>query len=79
MFKSAKFIWIACVQKPEEDEPVDTALWGEMEDEIFEEVEPEEDSEEEEEEMAEEQETEAGEEVRPEPEDMAGLKTPGEG
>lgn len=65
------------LRKPEEEEPVDKSLWGEMEDEIFEEVEPEEDSEEEEE--TEEQEEQMSEETKPNQEDMAGLKTPGEG
>lgn len=64
------------LRKPEEEEPVDKTLWGEMEDEIYEEVEPEEDSEEEEEEMEEQQAESAEQEPEAEPED-AGLKTPG--
>lgn len=67
------------LRKPDEEEPVDKALWGEMDDEIFEECEPEEDSEEEEAEEMAVPETEEQEEVQPEIEDTAGLKTPGEG
>lgn len=66
------------LRKPDEEEPVDIGLWGEMEDEIFEECEPDEDSEEEEE--AEEMLPEGEEqEVEGEGDDTAGLKTPGEG
>lgn len=70
------------MRKPEEEEPVDKALWGEMEDEVYEEVMPEEDSEEEDTEGQ----KEAGDAEKEEEEGAdasddtaAGLKTPGEG
>lgn len=83
------------LRKPDEEQPVDKSLWGEMEDEVWEEVEPEED--ELDDEDAEEGAGEGDEPMVPGGEDqavldqaqaqadaavaadMAGLKTPGEG
>ncbi|RNA12569.1 Splicing factor 3B subunit 2 [Brachionus plicatilis] len=64
------------VRRPEEDEPVDTSLWGEMEEEYYEEAMPGEDEDEEEEE--EEAAGQPGQEMDQEVEE-AGMKTPGEG
>ena len=71
-------------QKPEEEEPVDLTLWGELEDEVYEEVMPGEDSDEEEEaDVDKDKENEAGEEEEEDEagddDTAAGLKTPGEG
>jgi splicing factor 3B subunit 2 len=69
------------LRKPDEEEQVDTTLWGELEDEVYEEVMPGEDEDEEEEEKEEgkEGEEEEEEEEGGEDETAAGLKTPGEG
>ena len=69
------------IRKPEEEEPVDQSLWGQMEDEVYEEVMPEEEEEEEEDEESEAgKEGEQGNENMDSAEDTAtGLKTPGEG
>lgn len=72
------------LRKPEEEEPVDLTLWGELEDEVYEEVMPGEDSDEEEEADADkDKENEAGEEEEEDEagddDTAAGLKTPGEG
>lgn len=71
---------VSDMRKPEEEEPVDKGLWGEMEDEVYEEVMPEDDSEEEEDAEGEKGEGDGEKEDEEAPEDdTAGLKTPGEG
>lgn len=80
----------ADLRAPDEEEPVDKSLWGEMEDEVWEEVEPDEDEFEEDGEGEGDQgdepmvpdETdmdEAQADAAMAAADMAGLKTPGEG
>lgn len=65
------------MRRPEEEEPVDTSLWGEMDEEYYEEAMPGEDEDEEEEEE-EQMNGQSGQEMDQEVEE-AGLKTPGEG